>query len=123
MNRKRWENLLAAHADALAAGREADRRRARLLAQGEANVLGLMDVAEAAHQALVDTVVAPDPAFRDRLRQEVIATVRHRSLWQRLAPTVARPYLVWGAVASAVSVAGGVGFFLYWRSQLSARTS
>lgn len=113
-------HLLMAHANALASGNEAERLWARLMAQEYPHVLALMDVAERVHAAL--RPVEPDPAFRRQLKQDVMGGVPHQSLWERLTPRVGRHYWLWGAVASAVSVAGGLGYYLYRRAQVGART-
>ncbi len=115
------ENLLAEHAQALVAGDEGRRIRARLLARGYPEVLALMDVAERLQKSY-RSLRAPEH-FRAQLRDELIANVKHRQIvhFEHRTLRSTRTYWLLGAIASLLSVAaGGVGYYLHHRSQAAS---
>ncbi len=109
-----WD-LLDEHAQALAAGDREKQAQVRALAQDLPEALALMDVAEHVHRAYQP--VLPSPKFRKRLGKELRRAVRRRLWWREKVPRAVRSYWLWGAVASLLSVAGGVGYYLVRRSQ------
>lgn len=120
MSNARWQDLLDEHAQALATGDEARRRRARLLAQDNPEVLALMDTAEQARAAI--RPVAPRPEFRARLKATLAERTGQRRAYRTLFLRTLRSYWLWGALASVLSLAGGVGYYLHRRSQAGSIT-
>ncbi len=109
-----WD-LLDEHAQALIDQDEEKRLRVRALAEASPELLSLMDVAERVHRAYQP--VAPSGEFRARLKKKVRRAARWKLWWPNTAQRMLRSYWLWGALASIVSVAGGVGYFLVRRSQ------
>jgi len=64
--------------------------------------------------------VQPRPAFRRELRDALTRRSRRRLAWARWPRPLWRRYWVWGAVASVLSVAGGVGYLLLMRRSQAA---
>ncbi len=115
IQRARQSDLLDEHAQALLDGDDARRQRARLLAQGDPDVLAMMDVAEQVRGAL--HTAHPRPEFRERLKVELVQRSWRRHHYRGLLYRGLRSYWLWGALASLLSVAGGVGYYLHRRSQ------
>lgn len=113
--RARQTDLLEEHAQALLDEDDARRQRARSLAQGDTDVLAMMDVAEQVGGALHMTL--PRPEFRQRLKEDLVQKSWRRHYYRDLLYRGLRSYWVWGALASVLSVAGGVGYYLHRRSQ------
>ncbi len=113
-----WTDLLDIHARALAQGDDAMRQQARSRAAARKDILALMDLAERVHAAY--TAVRPHPAFRRQLREALLHSRGHRWVWRWWGRPVWRRYWVWGAVASVLSVAGGVGYFFFMRRSQAA---
>ena len=112
-----WWDLLNEHAQALIEGDAPRRFRARLLAQNNPDLLALMDTAEQVRASVHP--VAPRPEFREHLKAEVMRRAYRHTLYGRLLRRTLRSYWLWGALASVLSVAGGVGYYLHRRSQVA----
>ncbi len=110
-----WVHILDEHAQALIEDDEAKRQKARVLALGQSELIGLMDTAERLRDALRPT--SPRPEFRQRLKAQLVRDMRRRALYRTILHRSLRSYWVWGAVMSLVSLAGGVGYYLHRRSQ------
>ncbi len=109
-----WD-VLDEHAQALAEHDEVKRMRVRSLAQASPELLSLMDVAERIHH--VYRPVVPSREFRHRLRKNLGRSVRRKLWWSNTVQRALRSYWVWGAIASLISVASGVGYYIVRRSQ------
>ncbi len=118
-----WEVLLDEHAQAVAAGDEARRRHVRILAAARPELLALMDVAEKFGRA--QTPVRPHTAFREGLKRELMRAWHERQTRPAPAPApvvqwARRYWWIWGALASVLSLAGGLSYYLFLRRSQAA---
>ncbi len=117
-------NVLAAHADYLVSIKTWDEDQMKRLPAHQVELAPLLQIAERLNKALKP--VTPAPAFKTRLRQELLATAVQRAAERGIVkqvPFLRRKEVVIGVAAvigSALSVAGIVAALL-WRQRSVAR--
>jgi hypothetical protein len=117
-------NVLTAHADYLVSIKTWDEDQMKRLPAHQVELAPLLQIAERLNETLKP--VTPAPAFKARLRQELLATATRRAEErgiERQVPFLRRKEVVIGVAAfigSVLSVAGIVAALL-WRQRFVAR--
>jgi hypothetical protein len=119
-------NVLTAHADYLVSIKTWDEDQMKRLPTHQVELEPLLGIAERLNEALKP--ITPAPAFKTRLRQELLASaarrIEERGIAKRV-PFLRRKEVVIGvaaAIGSALSIAGIV-VALLWRQRSMARAS
>lgn len=112
-----WVDILDEHARALARGDTETITRLRALVAGQPDLLTLMDVAERVARLYVP--VRPRAAFRERLKATLMAQETGTPARRRIPRPGRRVWLL-GAMASVLSLAGGLGVYLWARRSHAA---